>query len=203
MGAMKQLTKVNKSLLMVSSVFLISIIVLIPTTFSWYTHYTIQEWENEGGVYGSRCDHVYEDQPDPWDAWTGCGVSAEYYDTPPTDLYWAADYYFQRGIGGEQQYNYTWEVDSPLYCTYIEDSNYYYHNDYDEPEWSTGGSWPAYYHNYQTDIYPLNVGYGAYTVGVIASSYFENTSNPNHHIYISSHVDPEDMYAADPQFREE
>lgn len=199
----------KKDMFKISTVLSVAFLAMFLTTLippvvkAWYGEYTIQPMPGGAGVWASRCDHLVS-PPSTEDAWTGCGIAA-YYDDPP-DRYVAADYYFQRGYGAYIPYDYNWITDSPMYCMYGVDRSFDIfwglYRDYNVPSWGYG-EWPAYYQNWQINVNPISVYFQRRTVGAQSSSYFKEVNNPNNRIYISSLISPNDMYAANPNWREE
>ena len=188
--------------------FLISLFVTTPASFCWYGEYTITEITNYPyGVMASRCDHYSPTHPDTDDAWTGLGLVGYTYQEMPCCEYVSIPYaYFRRAYGGgaSQYYPYPWTTDGNMQCYLYVDTGSQYYGISGTPVWQNYGSpqWPAYYHDYQTSVVPIPWYLPGETIGSFVGSWFENTSDPDDRMYISSFIDPDDMWSTGPNYRE-
>lgn len=176
---------------------------LLSVGNAWYGHYTINY--TASGITASRCDHRLYPPQQEGNAWTGCGINANW--DVPNESYGSGIFSFQRGHGYEDSY--TWNItNAPLYCHYVLDSTWtwYGYYDYGSTSWHKQDAyhwWDAWYHNSMTTINPISPYYDGYTLGCYAGSYFKEVSNPNNQVFISSTISPADMYADDPDIKNE
>jgi hypothetical protein len=173
----------------------------------FYGEYTIQPMEDGSGVAASRCDHLIQ-PPSYQDAWTATGIGA-YYDEDPPPAYDGAIFHFERGYGGTIQNPHTWTIRSdpldPLICQYQYGPYSFTYYDNRTPSWGSGefGLYYAYYQDLPIDKDPFSpYPYRQTTVGANAQSYFIEVADPSNRIYISSPINPNDMYAPDPNWRD-
>jgi len=169
----------------------------IGQSIDTHGHYTI----TDHGTYvdASRCDHLV-DPPgaDADNAFTGCGIRA----FNQSDAYINATYTFVRGFGGPNPYPRTWYCNGiSMTCGHKVDDTTTYSYDSRQPVWNTTfWRWDGYYQ-------PLKIiertGLDAYKVGAITGSYFKNTTNTLQQIYISSIIQSYDMYAGNPNVKNE
>lgn len=93
-----------------------------------------------------------------------------------------------------------------MYCQYQYGYDYgFLYYDYRLPAWDNGPS--DLYWAYYQDLTINKDSFSPYphrqiTVGADAQSYFIEVANPNNRIYISSLINPSDMYAPAPHWRE-
>jgi len=180
---------------------------MLPEVKGFYGEYTIRPLPNGAGVSACRCDHMVQ-PPSYQDAWTGTGIAA-YYDENSPPAYHSATFIFQRGYGGTVQWPHTWTVQSnpisPMYCQYQYGYDYgFLYYDYRLPAWDNGPL--DLYWAYYQDLTITKNSFSPYphrqiTVGADAQSYFIEVANPNNRIYISSPINPSDMYAPAPHWR--
>jgi hypothetical protein len=178
---------------------LATLILPIVQGIETHGHYTITE--HGWGVTASRCDHLV-DPPgaDPDNAFTGCGIQAFY--NEQDDAYINATYTFMRGFGGPDQYPHTWCCTGfSMSCGHKVDDTTTYSYSYLQPYYqTTGWNWSGYYQPLKTVV---RTGLDAEKVGAITGSYFKNHTGANPIFYISSIIQSYDMYAGNPNEKNE
>ncbi len=172
--------------IVLSATILATLMLPIVQSIETHGHMDVTEWDY--GAYANRCDHLMDPPgPDPYNAFTGCGLDA-YYNYPDNDAWINCTYIFLRGFGGPDENPHTWNCTGySMSCGHkVDDTTTYYHYPYEPTYWDDGGpvgEWNGWYNPIVTIV---RTGLDAEKVGVKTGSYFRNHTGPSPYIYISS-----------------